>query len=287
MKKYDTYLGMRPGDLEGKPYAKFWKPLGPMQPHVKEALIKGPQASELGYPIEERDRVLEPGYELMENGYTRLDNGQIFVSHLCKMPGVKPYMFDWWMGWHHVEPQRYKLWSPTAHHINRVDDALGDVTDVPDRKKWAGMTHHVLEYMGNDLTPLVAVFDDQSAFYDVEKFHNLGNSLAVGGTISYDGKGISFGTMIHNFRETEDGCEMRTRTWLGAIEFTGLPKKGLINQLVSSKFVAKHAVPIELGRDCLVHLGQEYNHLSTFLADIYAMYHPEGKFEPNPQVEMA
>ena len=223
----EYYLGMRPGDLDGKPYAKFWNPdMGPMQPHVETALIKGPQAAGLGYPIEERDRVLEPGYEPLENGYTRLDNGQIFVAHQCKMPGVKPEMFDWWMGWHHVEPQRYKLWFPLGHLVNRVDDSAGDDPDVPDRQKWADKTHHVLEYMGSGLAPLVGVFQDQSAYYDVEKFEKLGNSLTVGATIAYDGKGVSFGTMIHNFRETEDGCEMRTRTWLGQIEFTGLPSRG-------------------------------------------------------------
>ena len=81
----EDYLGMRPGDLDDKPYAKYWNPeVGPMQPHVKEALIKVPQAAGLGYPIEERERVLERGYEPLENGYTRLDNGQIFVAHLSK-----------------------------------------------------------------------------------------------------------------------------------------------------------------------------------------------------------
>ena len=270
----ENYIGIRPGDLDGKPYAKYWDPkMGPVQPQVQEALTIGPQAAGLGYPIDERARVLEPGYELMENGYTRLDNGQIFVAHQCKMPSVKPYMFDWWMGWHHVEPQRYKLWSPLAHVRNYVDDSAGDDPNVSDREKWAEKTHHVLEYMGADLVPLVGSFHDQSGYFDVKTFEKLGNSLCVGATMGYDGKGISFGTMIHTFRETENGCEMRTRAWLGKIEITGLPSKGILNRLANTKLVAKQLVPLEFGKESLSHLGQEYNHLSKFLAAIYADYH--------------
>jgi glyoxylase-like metal-dependent hydrolase (beta-lactamase superfamily II) len=31
------------------------------------------------------------------------------------MPGVTGAMFEWWMGWHYMEAQRYKLWHPRAH----------------------------------------------------------------------------------------------------------------------------------------------------------------------------
>ena len=49
---------------------------------------------------------------------------------------------------------------------------------------------------------------------------------------------------------------------------------GILNKMANSKFVAKRAVPIELGRDMLVHCGMEMNHLASFLPDLYPDYHP-------------
>jgi hypothetical protein len=39
------YLGMRPGDLDKKWYAKYWNPkMAPLPDHIKEAVLLGPQA---------------------------------------------------------------------------------------------------------------------------------------------------------------------------------------------------------------------------------------------------
>ena len=96
----NLYLGIRPGDLDNKPYAKYWNPeMGPLQDHVQQALTHGVEASELGFEITEADQLLEPGYLPLENGFTRLGNGHIFVAVLTKMPGVSGEMIDWWIGW--------------------------------------------------------------------------------------------------------------------------------------------------------------------------------------------
>jgi hypothetical protein len=93
------YLGMREGDLDGKPYARYWNPdMGPLQPHVAEALLHGPEASELGLDLKEADRLVDRGYLPLENGTTKLASGEIFVAVLTKMPGVTGAMFEWWMG---------------------------------------------------------------------------------------------------------------------------------------------------------------------------------------------
>jgi hypothetical protein len=85
----EKYLGMKPGDLDGKPYAKYWNSqMAPMQDHVQRALMHGVEASELGFPLSEANLLLEPGYLPLENGFTRLDNGQVFVAVLTRMPGV-------------------------------------------------------------------------------------------------------------------------------------------------------------------------------------------------------
>ena len=69
---------------------------------------------------------------------------------------------------------------------------------------------------------------------------------------------------------------MRSRFWLGKVEFQGLPTSGILNKIAKSRFVAKHAIPIELGRDMVAYCAMEMNHLAGFLSALYADYHPEG-----------
>ena len=83
----DKYLGMRPGDLDGKPYAKFWQPdMSPMPTHVTEALLRGEEARELAFGLGDANELLKPGYLPLENGYARLNNGQFFVAVRTEMP---------------------------------------------------------------------------------------------------------------------------------------------------------------------------------------------------------
>ncbi len=82
-------MGIRPGDLKGKPYASYYNPqMQSIQKHVQRPLRNGMEASELGFPIEEANQLLNPGYLPLENGYVRLKNGQVLVATLTKMPGV-------------------------------------------------------------------------------------------------------------------------------------------------------------------------------------------------------
>ncbi len=48
-----TYLGMRSGDLDNKPYAKFWQPdMAPLPPQVAQALLRGELARELAFGLD-------------------------------------------------------------------------------------------------------------------------------------------------------------------------------------------------------------------------------------------
>ena len=72
----EKYLGMRDKDLAEKPFAKYWNPnMRPVPDHVQRALVHGIEASELGFPVTEANRLLETGYLPLENGVTRLKNG--------------------------------------------------------------------------------------------------------------------------------------------------------------------------------------------------------------------
>lgn len=268
------YLGMRPGDLDRKPYAKYWNPeMGPMQEQVHRALMHGIEASELGFPLAEANQLLEPGHLPLENGFTRLTNGQVFVAVLTKMPGVTSQMIDWWFGWHYMEPQRYKLWHPRAHLLNGAERMIGDDPELSDRERYLHNPNYVTEYVGSSLLDITITFSEASDFLDVSRFPDARIGTAICGAVGLQHVPLAFGNIIHLIRETDDGCEMRSRFWLGRVEIEGIPAAGVLSKIAGSRFVAKRAVPISQGRDMVVHCGMEMNHLASFLPELYADYH--------------
>jgi len=271
----DVYLGMRTGDLDGKPYARYWNPeMGPLPEHVQRALCHGAEASELGFPATDADQLLEPGSLPLENGFTRLANGQVFVAVLTKMPRVTSAMIDWWFGWHYMESERYKLWHPRAHLANGAARRIGDDPALSDRQKYLHNPNYVTEYVGSQLLRIEIEFSEASDFFDDSRFAAAGIGTAICGVVRYPRSPLVLGRLVHLIRETDEGCEMRSRFWLGRIELQGVPGAGLLGRLAGSRFVAKRAVPLEQGRDMVVHCAAEMNHLAGFLPDLYADYHP-------------
>ena len=274
-KRKDSYLGMRPGDLDGKPYAQFWQPdMAPMQPHVVNAILHGEEARELAFELEDVGELLKPGYLPLENGFTRLSSGRTFVAALTQMPRANGAMFEWWMGWHYMEAQRYKLWHPRAHMDNGTREMRGDDPSLTDREKYM-TTHYVTEYIGNSLQKITITFFDPRDLFGANADLTSGNTSAlVCGRVDMQGAPITIGYLIHQIRQTKDGAEMRSRFWVGKPEVKGSRKNGLRNRVLGSNWVRRRAVPDTLGTEMLVHCGMEMNHLAGFLPDLYALYHP-------------
>jgi hypothetical protein len=272
--KRELYLGMREGDLVGKPYARYWNPvMQPLQEQVSQAILHGPEASELGFGIEQADLLVEPGYLPLENGTTKLVSGEIFVAVLTKMPEVTGAMFEWWMGWHYMEHQRYKLWHPRAHMGNGTKEMKGDAPDLSDREKYM-TTHYVTEYVGNTKQDITISFSDPGEYFsNTQSFAENGITATICGTVALQRVPITIGRLIHQIREVEGGSEMRSRFWLGKPEVKGIRRGSLLGRLASSDFVVARLADTSLGRDMVVHCGMEMNHLASFLPALYSDYH--------------
>jgi len=269
-----VYLGMRDGDLLGKRYAGYWNPImQPLQEQVAHAVLHGPEASELGFGIEQADLLVDPGYLPLENGTTKLGSGEIFVAVLTKMPGITGAMFEWWMGWHTMEHQRYKLWHPRAHIANGTKEMKGDHPQLSDREKYL-TTHYVTEYVGSTRQEITISFSDPEEYFSrTSAFAENGITATICGTVGLQRAPVTVGRLIHQIREVEGGSEMRSRFWLAKPEVRGVRRASLLGRLFSSNFVVKRIIDQDLGRDMLVHCGMEMNHLASFLPALYSDYH--------------
>jgi hypothetical protein len=269
------YLGMRPGDLDDKPYARHWNPaMAPLSKPVREALLLGPQASKLAFPLEEANRLLEPGDQDLENGWTRLANGQTFVAVRTPMPGVSAAMIDWWFGWHGVETQRYKLWHPRAHMGVRMKNPRADTGGITDRERYVGNVSYVVEYLGAQVYNLAIAFRDPGAYLDTSRFQSAQVGTAVCARTGLASRPLDAGHLIHLIQEDDEGCHMRSRFWLGDVSARFLGAANPVNRyILGSRFVARAAVEQQVGRDLTVHCASEMAHQASFLPALYADYH--------------
>jgi len=272
--KTRAYVGMRPGDLDGKPYAAYWNPdMQPLPEHVRQVVIHGPEAPELGLGLDEADQLVDPGYLPLENGTTKLDSGEVFVAVRTDMPGVTGAMFEWWMGWHTMEHQRYKLWHPRAHIANRTLEMRGDDPGLSDREKYM-TTHYVTEYVGQVKQYITITFTDPADYFSrTSEFRDKGITAMVCGSVALRAAPITVGRLIHQIREVEGGSEMRSRFWLAKPELRGTSRGNPINRLLASSLLVNRILGQDLGRDMIVHCGMEMNHLASFLPALYADYH--------------
>lgn len=270
------HQGMRSGDLEGKPYARFWQPtMGPLPSEVADALREGEQPKELGLELRDAGKLLEPGYLPLENGFTVLDSGQTYVAVRTDMPGCTGAMFEWWMGWHTMEDERYRLWHPRDHVANGTREMRGDDPSLSDKEKYT-TTHYVTEYVGGRRYDVRITFVDPSELFGEELDLAAGGTTAlVVGRVALQHAPIQLGWLVHQIRECDRRTEMRSRLWLGVPEVLGSGEADLRNKLLGSAMVRRLLVPKNLGRDMVVHCAQEMNHLAGFLPQLFALYHPE------------
>jgi len=268
------YLGMRPGDLDGKPYAKYWQPeMRPLQDPVAQAVLHGSEAGDLAFPMDEADRLLEAGYLALENGFAKLWNGTLFVAVRTDMPRVSGAMFEWWMGWHYMEHQRYKLWHPRAHIANGTAEMRGDDPALSDREKYM-TTHRVTEYVGDRREEITITFrDPATVFSNPSRFAESGTTAMICGRVGLQRAPVTLGHLIHQIRETPGGSEMRSRFWLGPPQLDRLGSGNPLNRMLASNAISSRLLGANLGHDMLVHCGMEMQHLAGFLPDLYADYH--------------
>ncbi|SHO67668.1 hypothetical protein SAMN02745172_04349 [Pseudoxanthobacter soli DSM 19599] len=158
----------------------------------------------------EANDLLNPGYLPFESGVKELSGGKWLVAALTRMPRCRAKMVHWWFGWLGGTDQ-YKLWHPRDHVYSGWENR--------EAGQYIGASHLVQEYLAGDDGPLFDLridFHHPAETFDPERYDASG-AVAVCARIGEQDKPVHIGRMVHFVRDTDFGCEMRSRFWLGLI----------------------------------------------------------------------
>jgi hypothetical protein len=153
--------------------------------------------------------LLNTGYLPFESGFAELEDGKWVVAALTRMPGARARMVDWWFSWL-GDIEWYRLWHPVDHVSsaweNRVDG------------RYVGASHIVEEFFGRDgpVHKRRIQFHDPSEIFDAAAYRRSGHLAVCARNGPLEGP-VATGRMCHFVRDTDTGCEMRSRFWLGEI----------------------------------------------------------------------
>lgn len=203
--------------------------------------------------------LLKPGYLKMESGVADHTGGFKTVCALTRMPRCRAKMVEWWFGWLGGTEQ-YKLWHPRDHLFSDWEHRQAG--------SHIGSSHLVHEYLGGDDGPIYKLrinFREPTEFFDKAGYDAL-DGAAICAKIGSLEKPVNLGRMTHFVRNTDYGCEMRSRFFLGHIEsrdpdvsFSEEQKTDIRSELVTD----------ELARRLHQHATEEMGYLAELLPILY------------------
>jgi hypothetical protein len=203
--------------------------------------------------LKDANDLLRPGYLDLEAGYLRLPDGQLHVAAWTTMFGCAGDMVEWWFGYLETTEQ-YKWWHPRDHVWCEWIGERGT-------SNFIGGTHHVHEYIGDDLQKLKIHFRDPSEYLDVSRFAEAGVTAAICAKVGPLEAPFFAGHLIHLCRDTDYGCEMRSRFWLGDIDAPGVDMDAAART---------EMFPDSVGAGLLKHCHEEMSYLAGFLPALHA-----------------
>lgn len=209
--------------------------------------------------FDEVNDLLNPGYLKLESGVADLEDGYKTVCAYTRMPGCKAKMIDWWFGWLGGTEQ-YKLWHPRDHVFSDWENRQSG--------SYVGASHLVHEYLAGDDGPLFHLrinFRDPLEFFEKAKYDAF-DGVAICARIGSLDKPVNLGRMTHFVRNTDYGCEMRSRFFLGHVEsrdpeltFAEEQKAGIRSEMVTD----------DLARRLHQHATEEMGYLADIVPVLY------------------
>lgn len=209
--------------------------------------------------FEDANELLKPGYTPFESGYQELEDGKWVVAALTRMPGCRKKMVDWWFSWV-GDIETYRFWHPSDHVFSDWENRVNG--------NYIGATHLVHEYLAGKDGPLYKLrieFHEPSKTFDADIYAQSG-MFAVCARPGLLEAPFHVGQMTHLIRETDYGCEMRSRFWLGLISHRD-PNSSLSEAQIRD-MRAKH-LDAEFARRLHQHCVEEMGYLAEILPILY------------------
>jgi hypothetical protein len=212
--------------------------------------------------------LLEPGYLPFESGYRDLEGGKKLVAALTRMPACRARMVHWWFGWLGGIEQ-YKLWHPRDHLASAWVNRNG--------ANYIGASHLVSEYLAGPSGPVYDLsidFHHPHEIFDPEHYDRSG-AMAVCARIGDQDAPVHAGRMCHFVRDTDYGCEMRSRFWLGMLadKKTGEP----LAEPVAAE-IRTQKLNDDFARRLHQHATEEMGYLAEILPLLYRRYTGDNTF---------
>jgi len=246
------------------PLMKYYNmDIEPVPADLVEQVMKMTYSDNLpGTPVEELNKMFDEGYTDSEFGFYTLPDGGTMFANLTPFPGVTPEMFDWWFAWHGLDSLRYTIWNKDEHYYcqtQNVEQALD--TSLSLRERFWDTQHEIKESIvpGGPAIPVRLHFVNPTELgFDGEKLKDYnGTIICTPGPPSL---------MIHFFRGTPEGGELRTRFYSGY-----RAANGVVERLPADP--NRPSMGGDMGsRMMLLHNIKEYRHLAKILPSLYAEY---------------
>jgi hypothetical protein len=193
--------------------------------------------------LKDANELLKPGYLPLESGYARLANGGVVVAAMHRVYGCNGAMLQWWFQ-HKKTLEEFVRWHPTEHVSAEYRDGMLFPTHNHGGQILKG---RVQARPPSDLFDAGALAASGASVVSYARFGPADSAAWVGGT-------------AHVGRDTEYGCEVRSRTWLGDFD---PPDTAPPRQMMEVMFSEANALWQ------MKHSIEEFYHLSQFLPDLF------------------
>lgn len=262
-----TRVPLRNGD-ENKSYYKYYLKDFAVLPESKVKFLENPIGKmEDGLNIHERNKLFDPRYLPDEKGIFPTADGGKLVSNNTYFKDTTGEMMQWWFAWHGLDPLRYAIWDPYDHYgleASFEDKKKMANPNLPLREKCCNVLHVVEEslVMGEPPATLFLNFKDpKDVGYDAEQIGTESCSFMVCANVEIQspmGRIPIF--MTHMTRDLKDGCELRSRFWMGY---------NIIDSKAEYLMPGGMEFPMEMAKQLLGHNFNEFTNLAEILPDVY------------------
>jgi len=269
------------GAADGELASYLQRPMSPPDPHVLEAIERGPIEPRQALALGDVARLLDPRPLQVETGWCTLADGVGFVAVRTAMPLVRGEMVDWWFDWHPREALRYRVWHPTAHRSNSLEPPRGEASRAPGAKAHWGAVHHPVEDVGIGVVHARIAFRRPSEMgLPGDQLENPDVESIVCGYVGDDRRHVRHTPMFHVFLREGDGVVLRSAFWLGAAvrPYGALGVAG--ERLLNNRLTRRATLPAALPRALATHCAEEYANLATLLPELFERFAKRGRFSP-------